>query len=135
MASISKPFGESEKYRRPQSVVVVDDDPLLVEVCTMALEPYYQVRGFCQPHQALTFFKGRSADILVTDYTMPGINGIELSRLVKQMHPHIKIMLISGTFNMLMGKPQAVPLELVDHFLPKPFGVYDLLGCCQSMNC
>jgi DNA-binding NtrC family response regulator len=126
----------TDDYSHPrQSVVVVDDDPLLVEVCTMALEPYYQVRGFINPSQALLFFRKHSADILVTDYTMPGINGLELSRQVKQMHPNIKVMMISGTFNIMIGTPQDSTLDLVDKFLAKPFAAGDLVGGCQTMHC
>lgn len=133
MASTSIKSDGAQKPR--QRVVVVDDDPLMLEVCTMALAPHYQVRGFSQPDQALTFFRGKSADILVTDYTMPGINGLELSRQVKEMHPQIKVMLISGTFNMLMGTPRDVTLDLVDKFLAKPFAAGDLIGGCQTIDC
>ncbi len=121
--------------RQALRVVVVDDDPVLVEVYKIALEQDYQVSGFCMPSQALDHIRGQGADILVTDYTMPGLNGIELSRQVKALNPSIKIMLISGTFNMLMGKPQILPDEVVDHFMAKPFGVNDLLDRCRRLEC
>lgn len=121
--------------RRALRVVVVDDDPVLVEVYKIALQQEYQVSGFSKPNQALDHLRGQGADILVTDYTMPGLNGIELSRKAKALNPRLKIMLISGTFNMLMGKPQVVPDELVDHFMAKPFGVNDLLERCRRLEC
>ena len=120
--------------RHPPRVVVVDDDPILVEIYRIALEQDYQVSGFCHPDQALEHLRDHDADILVTDYTMPGINGLELSRLAKKMHPKIKVMMISGTFNLVMGAVQDMTLDPVDKFLAKPFAADDLLGCCHSMS-
>ena len=121
--------------RQALRVVVVDDDPILVEVYKIALEQDFQVNGFSKPIQALDHIRGQGADILVTDYTMPGLNGLELSRQAKALNPSIKIMLISGTFHLLMGKTHTLPNELVDHFMAKPFGVNDLLDRCKRLEC
>jgi DNA-binding NtrC family response regulator len=131
MATSKEPGATRQALR----VVVVDDDPVLVEVYKIALEQDYQVSGFSQPNQALDHLRGQGADILVTDYTMPGLNGIELSRQAKAMNPSLKIMLISGTFNMVWGKPKIASDEVVDHFMAKPFGVSDLLDRCRSLEC
>jgi DNA-binding NtrC family response regulator len=121
--------------RQTLRVVVVDDDPVLVEVYKIALEKDYQVCGFSQPSKALDHLRGQGADILVTDYTMPELNGIELSREAKALNPGIKIMLISGTFNMVWGTPKVASDEVVDHCMAKPFGVSDLLDHCRRMEC
>lgn len=121
--------------RQALRVVVVDDDPVLVEVYKIALEKDYEVSGFSQPNQALDHLRGQGADILVTDYTMPELNGIELSREAKALNPSIKIMLISGAFNMVWGSPKIASDEVVDHFMAKPFGVNDLLDRCRRLEC
>ncbi|KMY65990.1 hypothetical protein AAU61_18645 [Desulfocarbo indianensis] len=115
-------------------MVVVDDDPVLVDFFTKALRPYYRVRGFIQPLQALNHLRRQDADILITDYTMPDLDGIELGRQVKEMRPRIKVVMISGTFSLVRGQPSQLPAEVVDRFLAKPFGLRELLDQCRLVS-
>jgi len=45
--------------------------------------------------QALEMLEKEKFDLLITDINMPGISGIELTRLVKRKYPHIKILVIT----------------------------------------
>ncbi len=119
--------------RARSRVVVVDDDPVLVEIYTLALSPHFQVKGFCQPGEALDYLRSQGADLLVTDYTMPGLDGLELVRRVKEVAPGIKVVLISGTTTMVLNQSHGSLPEMVDHFLPKPFGLVELLEKCRCM--
>jgi len=118
----------------PPRVVVVDDDPVLVDFFTKALRPHYRVRGFIQPLQALNHLRRQDADILITDYTMPDLDGIELGRQVKELRPGIKVVMISGTYSMVEGQTSAPPAEVVDRFLAKPFGLRELLDQCRLVS-
>lgn len=70
-------------------------------------------------------------DILLTDIVMPGIDGIELSQKATQLHPHIKIMFITGFAAVAMEeqKNQPVPTQI----LSKPFHLNDLVKQVQSI--
>jgi DNA-binding NarL/FixJ family response regulator len=47
------------------------------------------------PQEALDILKIQQPDILVTDYTLPGMTGLELSTKVKELYPQIKRVILS----------------------------------------
>ncbi len=68
--------------------------------------------------------KGDTLDLLVTDVVMPRIDGPTLARQVRETHPDIKIIFISGytedAFRKKLGEEEGI------HFLPKPFSLKQL---------
>jgi CheY-like chemotaxis protein len=72
-------------------------------------------------HQALAAFEPGKYDLIITDYTMPVMNGIEFARRIKERAPHQLILLISGsTFSLADSAPGPTPIDAV---LQKPFSV------------
>jgi len=82
-----------------ETILVVDDDSSIRKFVVDALEPmgYRLLEATCSD-EALALFKfiGERIDLLLTDVIMPGKNGVELSELVKQSRPDIKIVFMSG---------------------------------------
>lgn len=67
-------------------VVIVDDRSTarnLLEGLAKSLEPGIVVESFAEPQQALTHMKTRIPDLIITDYRMPGMDGIEFTRRVR----------------------------------------------------
>jgi two-component system cell cycle sensor histidine kinase/response regulator CckA len=68
--------------------------------------------------------KGDSLDILVTDVVMPRVDGPTLVREVRETHPDLKVIFISGytedAFRKKLGEEEGI------HFLPKPFSLKQL---------
>jgi len=65
------------------SVVIVDDQGVNRKVLASlaaTLEADVQVRAFGDPHQALSYIRAHTPDLLITDYQMPTMNGAELIR-------------------------------------------------------
>ena len=60
-------------------------------------------------------------DLVVTDFGMPGMNGTQLARILKQLVPSQPILMITGFANALEGSQDSV-----DAILPKPFSLDDL---------
>ena len=58
----------------------MDDNKALVDIQKMCLskQGFRDIHGFYDPFEALAFLKGRSVFLLVTDFNMPGMNGLEL---------------------------------------------------------
>lgn len=57
----------------------------------------YQIKGaFSNPLEALDFFSNHPIDIVVTDLVMPELNGIVLSRLLKEKNPDVQILVLSS---------------------------------------
>ena len=68
----------------------------------------------------------KSIDLLITDIVMPRIDGVSLVRQVRENHPEMKVIFISGyaedTFRKRLDQIEGV------HFLSKPFSLKELAG-------
>ena len=79
-------------------IVLVDDHQIILDGLSMLLDqdPSFDViASFSHPEKALSFLSAQEPDILVTDYSLPGINGVELIRKAKILHPAMKAVLLS----------------------------------------
>ncbi|MES2464866.1 MAG: response regulator [Armatimonadota bacterium] len=67
------------------SILVVDDEPNVVRLIQMHLKRHgYQVETAHSGRQALAKIKANRPDLLITDWTMPEMDGLELLGLVRQ---------------------------------------------------
>ena len=109
-------------------VLVADDDP---EICTLiatilAKGPY-QVTVCSDAESALVHIQRDAAyDILISDFMLPGISGIELIAQVRQNAPtsHMPIVMISGHNNYAMD--ERAKEAGANAFLNKPFTLLQL---------
>jgi len=81
-----------------ERVLFVEDDSDQLELIPRSLTPYgYNVTTAQGGQAALDIvMSGKRFDIIVTDFDMPGLNGIELARTLKQLNPETPIILVSG---------------------------------------
>ncbi len=105
-------------------VLVVDDEPFILS----ALKRLLVRRGFevdtasCG-QQALDNLERIRPDVVVSDFTMPGMNGAELLAELAARLPQVRRILLSG---------RAVTSTSVGAtFLPKPWDEAELLGLCR----
>jgi len=87
----------------PATLLVVDDEPIMREIEVLALaREGYQVLSAAGPAEALRLAAVTSTiDLLLTDYSMPEANGIELVRRFRTVHPKTPVLMVSGSFEML----------------------------------
>ena len=72
-------------------ILVVDDDPALLEQAEMVLEPHYQVSLALSGEQALHYLRrGQEADLILLDVLMPEMDGFETIRQIRQIPSHQK---------------------------------------------
>lgn len=77
-------------------LILVDDHRILLEGIRALLEERHSVEGiFSDPQQALTFLRAHPVDLVITDYEMPGINGIQLVQQARQDQPLLKAILLT----------------------------------------
>src|SRR5215472_10824676 len=115
------------------TIFVVDDEQMLLDLAEMILEPAgFQVRLFRDPLQALKEYTAAQPhpDVLVTDYAMPRMNGMELLRKCKQLHPEQKTILLSGTVDEAIYANSDVK---ADHFLAKPYQINKLVDVIHAL--
>lgn len=80
-------------------VLYVDDEESLVFLASRTLERVgHQVRGFNDPQAALEAFKQapHGYDLVVSDVSMPGMNGFDLARAVLEIRPDLPVVITSG---------------------------------------
>lgn len=103
--------------------MLVDDEPDSVRVVTAMLERKgYFVHGFTEPITALAHVKDcKECSIVISDIKMPGMNGMQLIRLIKQERPEIKVILMSAFEINQSEWQQVMPSTVVNQFLKKSF--------------
>ncbi|MFL6696643.1 MAG: CHASE domain-containing protein [Vitreoscilla sp.] len=82
-----------------QHVLCVDDDPAMVLMVDGLLRRAgYEVTSFEQPADALARVRADPGefDIVVTDFNMPGMNGMELAAAIARAAPHLPVVVTSG---------------------------------------
>ncbi|MCZ7670558.1 MAG: response regulator [Chloroflexi bacterium] len=68
-------------------ILVVDDEPSLVELCRIILEQAgFNVRGAYNGRQALSMVTEDTPDLVLLDVMMPGMDGIEVCRRIRTEH-------------------------------------------------
>jgi len=87
--------------RPKKSILCVDDNEQLLSVRKFLLETRgYRVLTATTSHDALEFVRSTmpgSLDLLLTDLILPEMDGNELVRRAKQLHPGLPAMIVSGT--------------------------------------
>jgi len=79
------------------NVVVVDDERPIMQLCVKVLELQgHAVEGFVRGEEAVARLTAAPADLLVVDYKMPGLNGIEVIKRARAVRPELRVMMITG---------------------------------------
>jgi hypothetical protein len=79
-------------------ILVVDDDPLLrLGIVSMLQDLGYRARAAQDPMRALPMVhQGFGVDLLITDYNMPGMTGVELAHRMAQERPGLLVLIMTG---------------------------------------
>lgn len=79
-------------------IVLVDDEDMVVTSIKsfLTLETDYEVKGFTSPKEALEYIGENRVDVVVSDYLMPEVDGIEFLARVKQIQPEATRILLTG---------------------------------------
>ncbi len=112
-----------------ERILVVEDEEVVREFIVTTLKQHgFSVLDASNAEEARTLLEepaSSEVDLLLTDVVMPGMAGNELARIVSDLRPAIKILLMSGYSSGLAG--QASVVERAD-FLPKPFSTVALVA-------
>lgn len=104
-----------------ERILLVDDEKMLVELGKTMLERLgYEVTALTSSREAFAIFQNQPHlfDAIITDQTMPGITGIDLSRQILQIRPEIPIILCTG-YSTLVNEEQAKAIG-IKGFIDKP---------------
>ncbi len=104
-------------------ILVVDDDALVAMGTIDMLEDLgHAVIEAYSGQQALDVLaRGEAVDVMVTDFAMPGMTGVELARQARELHPGLPILLATGYADLPSGSSDLPRL-------PKPFQQSEIAG-------
>jgi CheY-like chemotaxis protein len=103
-----------------RQILVVDDEPAVGEAIKMMLQfDGHKVQTADGSKEVLSFLEKCKFDLIIMDYSMPGMKGDELAAVIKKRLPHQPIIMITAYAEML--KSSGNPLTGVDFILGKPF--------------
>jgi DNA-binding NtrC family response regulator len=114
-------------------VFVVDDERLIGEIVSTILSMEgFTTRTFTDPAAALAAFAECAVkpDVLVTDYVMRPLNGMELIQKCRAIHPSVLTLLYSGNVS---GHLMDLYAEKPHSFLEKPFHPKKLVRIVRSL--
>ena len=79
-------------------VLLVDDEEMVVTSIKsfLTLETDYEVVSFTSPKEALEFVKDNRVDLVISDYLMPDIDGIQFLAEIKEIQPEATRVLLTG---------------------------------------
>jgi len=104
---------------------VVDD----AENIRIALRDCLSLLGYeactaASGHEALEFLRSQRVDLVLTDQGMPGLSGLELTRAVAHMLPHVPVVLLTGLTDVELAKTS---LQVgASDFITKPLNIREL---------
>jgi len=106
-------------------VLVLDDEPIVGSRIKPSLEKEgYQVEIMTDSQDAVERIKQKKFDIVVTDFKMSKVTGLDLLRIQKQLWPESAVIIITGYATMEIAR-EAMQSGVYD-FIPKPFRLQEL---------
>ena len=113
--------------RPPPQVLFVDDDAKAGELfMRFSSDADFDARIFRDAASALTYFKEQGGAVVVTDLSMPGMDGMELTKALIDLDSEIPIIMITG-YSTVDNAIQAMKLGAVD-FIKKPYDMEALIA-------
>jgi CheY-like chemotaxis protein len=128
-----KPNNSADGKNKNDLIFVVDDEPMLLELATVILEPLgYHVKTFRDPESAVRAFalEDPRPALILTDYAMHTMNGLELIEACRRIQPRQKILLVSGTVDERVYRNSSFK---PDSFLAKPYQAKQLAEVVKSL--
>lgn len=144
VAYLTKPINSTElidqldlitasQIQEPFRVLIVDDSPMVLAYHTAILEQAEMtVKAVSEPMQLLEMLSDFNPDLILMDLYMPGCNGIELAKVIRQMDGFLSTPIVYlSTENDFNTQPEAMNLR-GDDFLVKPIDPTHLVSAITS---
>ena len=111
-------------------ILIVDDNEALVDALDIFLAEDYEVIPVTDAYQALEVLNFLVPDLIFLDCFMPGYNGLQLLREIRQMKLASRVVIITAAEAYLLE--DELPKLGVDGILQKPFDLQDVQECAAA---
>jgi len=107
-------------------IMMVDDEENILRALRRTLaQDGYQVEDFARPEAALERARGVRFDLVLSDFRMPGMDGVAFLNAFKKLQPDAARIIVSGQTD-LEGLQAAINEAEIYRFVEKPWEQYDL---------
>jgi DNA-binding response OmpR family regulator len=115
-----------------QRLLIIDDDPSLLDVLVMALEDEgYSVATASDGKQGMAAIEQQTPDLVICDVNMPELDGFTLCRRLREAQNHVPLIMLTSRDNEV---DEALGFELgADDYVAKPFSTRILLARVRSL--
>ncbi len=108
-----------------EKILVVDDEQGLVDIITEVLtDDGYDVTGITDSVEAVELIRDNHFDLVITDLKMPKVDGIEITRIVKDKSESTDVVVITG-YGSMETAVESLKKNVYDYIL-KPFNINDI---------
>lgn len=115
-----------------KSILLAEDDADIIRLLTLHLaEPAYRLRTCTTGTEALEAATAEPFDLIILDIMLPGLNGMEVCKALRQSDPATPIMMLTARTD---ETDKVLALDLgADDYITKPFGVLELLARIKAL--
>jgi len=116
----------------PKKILLVEDDQDIATLLRLNLQDEgYQIVHEADGNQALAQLEKQVWDAVILDLMLPGIDGLEICRRIRQMTRYLPVIIISARTS---ETHRVLGLEMgADDYLPKPFSVLELIARVKAL--
>lgn len=81
-----------------KNVVIIDDQKEIIDLLERFFKRFVSLRvtTFSDPERGLSYLKANEVDLVVSDITMPKLNGVELLRKIKEFKPKLQVIMMTA---------------------------------------
>ena len=102
-----------------KTILVIDDDNMILMILKQTLtKAGYRVFTVTSGEEGITLLATSQVDLVLTDYTMPLMTGVDLCARIRKIRPDIPLILSSGGTEQITE--ESLRQDGIDEYLPKP---------------
>lgn len=113
------------------SVLVVDDEPSVCESLALALEDMALVRTAPSAREALDILTQLHVDVVLLDFKMPGLNGLDFLKRIQRVNPNIPVVMMTATTD--VGLALRTFRQGAVNYITKPFDLQHLQNVLEGI--
>jgi CheY-like chemotaxis protein len=114
-----------------KTILIVDDDPAVLEVLGMRLRGKYRALATTDPKEAIQMALDKGPDLMLCDFDMPAMNGVELAKHIRAgFAGRIPVVYLTSLVTPDEARAGAMKGEQV---IAKQAPISELLGCIKSL--